>query len=355
MLLRRLPLQLLKLRPISTQLPSKLPIVTRSYTIMTTERKITDWVPKDSKTGEFNRLASTFRHQISRTSSDLPPESNRYHLYVSYACPWAHRTLIVRALKGLEKHISVSVVHWHMGPSGWRFGEEGEGEEIQKAPEPNTGAKFMRDIYNTVEGYDGRFTVPLLWDKKMNRIVNNESSEIIRMFYEEFDDILPEEKRGNSYYKEEDRQRIDEFNGWVYETVNNGVYKSGFATTQEAYEKAVISLFSSLDKIEAILRESSGPYIFGSSLTEADIRLYPTIIRFDPVYVQHFKTNLKMIRHDYPNIEKWLRHLYWDIPAFRETTNFEHIKKHYTKSHPQINPHGITPLGPVPDILPKNA
>ncbi|KAF8248547.1 hypothetical protein K440DRAFT_660782 [Wilcoxina mikolae CBS 423.85] len=320
-----------------------------------TTRNIVDWVPKDSSTGEFNRLPSSFRNSICRQpGSQFPPEANRYHLFVSFACPWAHRTLIVRRLKGLESIIPVSVVHWHMGSEGWRFGHPGESPEIASAPERVTGANFLRDIYFKANpGYEGRFTVPTLWDTKLQTIVNNESSEIIRFLYTEFDDLLPEEKRGVTFYPGELAEKIDEFNGWIYDTVNNGVYKCGFATTQEAYEKNVIALFESLDKIESILASSKGRYILGKQLTEADIRLYPTIVRFDPVYVQHFKTNLKMIRHNYPNIEKWLRHLYWDISGFKDTTNFEHIKKHYTKSHPQINPKGITPLGPVPDILPK--
>jgi glutathionyl-hydroquinone reductase len=184
-----------------------------------------------------------------------------------------------------------------------------------------------------------------------------QSSEIIRMFYYEFDDILPEQYKKLDLFPETLRKDIESSNEWIYNDVNNGVYKSGFATTQEAYEKAVTTLFAALDKIEAHLssrQKENKEYLFGDNVTEADIRLYTTIARFDAVYVQHFKTNLRDIRSGYPAIHKWLRHLYWDIPAFGETTQFEHIKKHYTKSHSQINPFAITPLGPVPDILPKD-
>jgi len=322
--------------------------------------RVLDWVPINSKTGEFNRKPSVFRNSISRSpTAEFPAEANRYHLFVSYACPWAHRTLLVRRLKGLESILPVSVVHWHLGTNGWHFAtpdEASSSPEIAVAPEKVIGARFLKDFYFKVnDEYDGRWTVPLLWDTKKNTIVNNESSEIIRFMYTEFDGLIDEKRRGITYYPEDLAKQIDDMNEWVYDTVNNGVYKSGFATMQEAYEEAVYKVFESLDRIEGILEKSSGPYLLGDRLTEADIRLYPTIVRFDPVYVQHFKTNIKMIRHDYPAIHKWLRHLYWDFPEFNETTNFEHIKKHYTKSHSQINPKSITPVGPVPDIKPKDA
>jgi len=192
--------------------------------------------------------------------------------------------------------------------------------------------------------------VPVLWDKKTESIVNNESSEIIRMFYTEFDSLLPEEKRGITFYPKKFGKEIDEINDWVYNTVNNGVYKCGFATTQEAYENHVFPLFKSLDRLEEMLAKSAGKYLLGNELTEADIRLYPTIVRFDPVYVQHFKTNIGTIRHNYPKINAWLKHLYWEIPGFKETTNFTHIKAHYMTSHKSINPHGIVAAGPIPHI-----
>ncbi|KAI9780247.1 MAG: S-glutathionyl-(chloro)hydroquinone reductase [Geoglossum umbratile] len=316
--------------------------------------RITDWVALGDKSGEFKRGQSTFRDFISKKpGANFPPERGRYHLYVSYACPWAHRTLIARKLKGLDDIVGFTVVHWHLGDKGWRFATPDEnlpGENV--TPDPNhKDATHLRDLYFKVNpDYTGRFTVPVLWDKKTSRIVNNESSEIIRMFYYEFDEFLPEEYKNVDLFPKELRKQIEETNDWTYSDVNN----AGFATTQEAYERNVKQLFTSLDRVEAHLASSPGPYYFGSAITEADIRLYTTIARFDPCYVQHFKTNLRDIRSGYPAIHRWLRKLYWDVPAFHDTTQFEHIKKHYTKSHTQINPLGITPLGPVPDILPKD-
>ena len=232
--------------------------------------------------------------------------------------------------------------------------EEVAGDNVTRDP-LNPDHNHLREIYFQVDPeYKGRFTVPTLYDKKKKTIVNNESSEIIRMFYTEFDDLLPDNFKSVDLYPEQLRKEIDATNEWTYDKINNGVYKSGFATTQDAYEKAVIPLFEALDRAEAHLAESSGPYYFGENITEADIRLYTTIVRFDVVYVQHFKTNLRDIRSGYPHLHEWLRKLYWDVPAFGETTQFEHIKKHYTKSHRQINPPSITPFGPVPDILKKD-
>ncbi|KAF8477372.1 cell wall biogenesis protein/glutathione transferase [Kalaharituber pfeilii] len=334
-------------------LPSGTRLNFRSVRAMTSSEaklsspKITDWA--DSKTGEFHRKPSAFRNTISRAPGA------EYHLYVSYACPWAHRTLIVRELKGLQDVIGFTCVHWHLTEGGWHFAAANEslpGENV--TPEPFYNFPRLRDLYFKAEpNYSGRFTVPVLWDKQRETIVNNESAEIIRMLYTEFDEFVADEYKGLEFLKGKQKE-VDELNAWIYNDINNGVYKCGFATTQQAYDNNIYTLFSSLDRVESILSSSPGPYLLGAELTEADIRLYTTIARFDPVYVQHFKCNLRDIRHGYPAIHKWLRHLYWDIDAFRKTTEFEHIKLHYTKSHSNINPHGITPAGPVPHILPKD-
>lgn len=263
-------------------------------------------------------------------------------------------------------------------PTGWRFvtaDEKLPGENT--IPDPiHPEFTHIREVYFSNDpDYSGRFTVPVLFDKKTKQIVSNEvrtnikyphintnqtnnpqSAEIIRMLYYEFDDLITDQYKKLDLFPANLRSEIEASNEWIYNGVNNGVYKSGFATTQEAYEKNVTTLFASLDKIEAHLSKQSAisPFFFGNTVTEADIRLFTTIVRFDPVYVQHFKCNIRDIRSGYPAIHRWVRGLYWDLPAFGETTDFEHIKKHYTKSHKQINPFAITPVGPVPDILPKD-
>ncbi|KAK2044158.1 glutathione S-transferase [Colletotrichum somersetense] len=323
--------------------------------------KVTDWVKASDASGEFKRQQSSFRNWISREQgAKFPPEKGRYHLYISYACPWACRTLITRKLKGLEDIISYSAVHWHLGEKGWRFATKDDrnvpGDNVVPDPVPgHEGYTHLRDVYFESEPrYEARFTVPVLYDTKLKTIVSNESSEIIRMLYTEFDDLIEEKYRQVNLYPKALRSQIDEVNEWTYDKINNGVYKSGFATTQEAYERNVVALFEALDKTEAHLKsvEDKGPYYFGKDITEADIRLFVTIIRFDPVYVQHFKCNIRDIRSGYPYIHKWMRNLYWNVPAFKDTTQFEHIKWHYTKSHTQINPVSVTPVGPLPDILP---
>lgn len=288
--------------------------------------KITQWASKD---GQFRRHDSVFRDWISRKQGSVfMPERDRYHLYISHACPWAHRVAIVRTLKGLEEVLPLSVVSWHMGDKGWAFDPSIE----NATDEPLYGYKHLSDLYFKAQSdYSGRYTVPVLWDKKNETIVSNESSEIIRMLYHEFDEFVDEAQAKLDLLPKHLESDIDEMNKWVYDTVNNGVYKSGFATTQEAYESNVIPLFKALDRLESILKDSKGPYLCGTAFTEADIRLFTTIIRFDPVYVQHFKCNIGMIRYDFPHLHTWLRHLYWDFPPIRDTVFFDHIKKHYTK------------------------
>lgn len=308
--------------------------------------------------GSFVRKPSSFRDTIEK-GGQYEPEKGRYHLYVSYACPWAHRTLITRKLKGLEDIISVTVVSPHMGTHGWPFGDVDQFPGAE--PDPIQGAQHMKDIYLKVEPeYDGRFTVPALFDKKTSKIVNNESAEILRIFNTAFNELIPAEKAALDAYPEPLRKDIESSHEWIYATVNNGVYRSGFATSQEAYETAVKALFDSLDRIEEMFKsqvEKAGGidkeyFLIGNQLTESDIRLYTTIVRFDPVYHGHFKCNYRTIRDGYPLIHKWMQNLYWNYPAFKDTTNFEHIKVHYYWSHSHINPTRVVPLGPVPNVRP---
>ncbi|TXT07379.1 hypothetical protein VHUM_03099 [Vanrija humicola] len=323
---------------------------------------LTDWAQKD---GEFKRQVSSFREHITEGGKH-PAEKDRYHLYVSYACPWAHRALILRALKGLEDIITVSVVHPHLLEGGWHFVPY-DLKDTPPAPMSEHNNKtfpgatiddlhhkgHLRELYELAEPeYSARWTVPVLWDKKLNTIVSNESSEIIRDLTFAFDSLLPDGpgKELNTF-PEELRKEIEEFEEWSYNDINNGVYKSGFATSQEAYNKAAEALAKALDRVEGILSDGR-EYLIGGRLTEADVRLYTTIVRYDPVYYVHFKCNWGSIRHDYPNINRWLKNLYWNNPAFKETTNFEHIKEHYFYSHTQINPFRIVPYGPNVDIEP---
>ncbi|CAK7198181.1 S-glutathionyl-(chloro)hydroquinone reductase [Sporothrix eucalyptigena] len=324
--------------------------------------KVTDWVDPKDHTGEFKRQVSSFRDIIGKADETgtvpFPAEKDRYHLYVSYACPWATRALIGRKLKGLEDIISFSVVHWHLGSNGWRFvtAEDTDSPGVNVVPDPLPGHEaftHLREVYMLANpNYTGRITVPVLWDKKTRTIVNNESSEILRMFGTAFDDLVAPQYKKVDLYPEALRKQIDETHEWQYDLINNGVYKSGFATKQEAYERNVVALFEALDRTEKHLSTQKGPYWFGDVMTEVDVRLFVTIIRFDPVYVQHFKCNIRDIRSGYPYIHKWMRNLYWNHPAYKDSTDFMHIKNHYTKSHTQINPFSIAPLGPVPDILP---
>ncbi len=287
-----------------------------------------------NKDGKFIRSETTFRHQIT-PDGPFKPEADRYHLYVSLACPWAHRTLIFRKLKGLEDLISVTVVDPLMLDNGWEFGDD---------PDPINGFDYLHQVYSAADGgYNGRSTVPILWDKQTGQIVNNESAEIIRIFNSAFNDLT-----GNDadYYPEAQRDQIDEINAFVYDNINNGVYKCGFATRQPAYEEAFAALFSALDKVEAQL--SNTRYLIGDTLTEADWRLFTTLIRFDQVYNVHFKCNRQRIE-DFPNLREYIRELY-QVDGVAETVNFDHIKRHYYMSHTSLNPTQIVPVGPDLDL-----
>lgn len=299
------------------------------------------WYDTKKSGGKFERQASKFRNDISSDdSSEFKAESGRYHLYVSLACPWAHRTLIFRKLKGLENHIDVSIVHPEMLENGWEFKTYpgATGDKLYNAD-------FVHQIYTKAQpSVTTRVTVPVLWDTKTHSIVNNESAEIIRIFNTAFNALT-----GNTddYYPKALREEIDSVNERVYHDINNGVYKAGFATSQAAYEEAVTSLFNALDWIEA--RLSKQRYLVGDSITEADWRLFTTLIRFDAVYHGHFKCNKRQIA-DYPNIFGYMKELY-QVDGVRETVNLDHIKRHYYFSHTMINPTQVIPVGPEQDFM----
>ncbi|MBL0798781.1 glutathione S-transferase family protein [Pseudomonas sp. B7] len=301
---------------------------------------------ESSKDGAFQREQAQRRNWVTRNGEPGPSgeggfaaEAGRYHLYVSLACPWAHRTLILRKLKGLESLIDVSVVSWLMLENGWTFDQNlgSTGDKLDHFD-------FMHQRYTAdTADYTGRVTVPVLWDKKLKRIVSNESAEIIRMFNSAFDDLT-----GNDldFYPAPLRGEIDALNERIYPAVNNGVYRAGFATSQNAYEEAFDDVFAELDHLEQVL--DANRYLTGEYLTEADVRLFTTLIRFDAVYHGHFKCNLRRIS-DYPNLSNWLREMYqW--PGVAETVDFQHIKHHYYGSHKTINPTGVVPKGPKQDF-----
>jgi putative glutathione S-transferase len=306
----------------------------------------TGWYDTKSGGGRFVRDESVFRNWITNDGSAGPSgeagfraEADRYHLYVSMACPWAHRTLIFRSLKGLQSMIAVSAVNAFMGDDGWTFAE-GDGV----IPDTANHKMYMHEIYTLAKAdYSGRVTVPVLWDKKLSTIVNNESAEIIRMFNSAFDDVGA---KPGDYYPTALRQEINDMNDLIYPNLNNGVYRTGFATTQEAYEEAVTDVFIALDTLEE--RLATQRYLTGADVTEADWRLFTTLIRFDAVYVGHFKCSKRRIV-DNPNLWGYLRDLY-QLPGIAETVKLDHVKQHYYSSHESINPTGIIPVGPSVDF-----
>ncbi len=304
------------------------------------------WYDTKETRGHFKRQESRFRNYVTADGSAGPSgeggfkaEAGRYHLYVSLACPWAHRTLIFRKLKKLEDLISVSIVDPYMLENGWEFKDRNGGTK-----DDLFGSDYLWQVYTRADpNYSGRVTVPVLWDKQKNTIVSNESAEIIRMFNTAFNGLTGST---DDFYPEDLRKDIDALNAEIYDKVNNGVYKCGFATTQDAYESHVGPLFDMLDTLEA--RLSKGRYLFGDRMTEADWRLFTTLVRFDPVYVGHFKCNIRRIA-DYPNLWGYLKDLY-QTPGIADTVDFYHIKHHYYGSHRMINPTGIVPSGPMMDL-----
>jgi putative glutathione S-transferase len=299
-----------------------------------------EWYDTGATAGRFVRQASAFRDRVTADgSSGFLAEPGRYHLYVSLACPWAHRTLIFRKLKRLEEAISLSIVDPYMGSNGWAFSHRSG-----CIPDTINGARYLHEIYTRARPfYTGRVTVPILWDKQKRTIVNNESAEIIRMLNSEFDSFGD---AALDFYPEHLRDDIDALNEVVYAKVNNGVYRCGFATRQDAYEEAFADLFDTLAVLE--VRLASRRYLLGARITEADWRLFTTLVRFDAVYFGHFKCNLRRIA-DHPNLSGYLRDLYQQ-PGVAETVNFDHIKCHYYQSHKTINPTGIVPVGPAQDL-----
>ncbi len=294
------------------------------------------WEKQIGEDGAFNRKPTSFRHSIS-ANGPFEPEKNRYHLYVSYACPWAHRTLIVRRLKGLEDVISVDVVASFLPGTGWSFNSDEPGATGDRVNHFDD----LREVYCAADtNYAGSITVPVLWDKKQKTIVNNESAEIIRLFNSEFNRFA--KNPDLDLYPGELAAQIDELNAWIYRDINNGVYRCGFAQTQRAYDRAFTRLFAALDRVETIL--GTGRYLTGQRLSEADIRLFTTLVRFDAVYYTHFKTNLKRVV-DYPSIWRFVCDIY-ALEGVAETLDMDHIKKHYYQSHTHINPFGIVPAGP---------
>ena len=305
------------------------------------------WYDTESSGGRFEREESSFRDWLTADGSPgpdgqegFPAAPGRYHVYASYACPWAHRVLIYRALKGLEEHVGVSFVHWHMGEDGWTF----EPDEDGIVGDRLSGRRFLRDVYTDARpDATTRVTVPVLWDTERGAIVSNESSEIIRMLDHAFDDLGA---TPGDHYPEGRREEIDRINARVYDTLNNGVYKCGFATTQAAYDEAIVPLFETLDWLEGILAERR--CLTGDEPLECDWRLLPTLLRFDPVYHGHFKCDRRRIV-DYPNLWGYTRDLY-QRPGIAGTCDFGHVRRHYHLSHETINPHGILPIGPDLDF-----
>ncbi|KAK5951614.1 hypothetical protein OHC33_007293 [Knufia fluminis] len=329
--------------------------------------------PRQSTVAEHLSGSTDSWHSTLSASGPFNPEKGRYHMYIGLFCPFAHRANLVRHLKGLQDAIPISIVRAYPkgdenGWPGWRFPKD-DNEYPGATTDRLFGSEYLHQVYFRADPeYKGRYTVPALWDTKTNTMVNNESTDLLRNLQNAFDDVLIEEGKSREaslhFYPEHLRSKIDSICEWMQTHLNTGVYKAGFAPDQETYDKNVVPVFAALNKLEKIVKEHGGPFALGAELTEVDIRLYPTLIRFDTVYVQHFKCNLGTIRHDYPVLNNYMRGLYWGeneivlsdgsrqrITAFGPTTvDFKHIKENYTKSHYDVNPKAITPRGPWPDV-----
>ncbi|KAH6643614.1 glutathione S-transferase [Boeremia exigua] len=288
-------------------------------------------------------------HGVISEGGEFPVEKDRYHLYIGLFCPFAHRANLVRHIKHLQPFLPISIVKpYPKGEPGWRFDET----YPNATPDHLYNSRFLHQIYFRDDpAYSGKYSVPLLWDKKEKRVVSSESMELLKWLPRAFDSLIGDEKiRSIDFYPEHLRAKIDEVTPWLTSLICHGVYKAGFNTTQDGYNEHVVPLFAALNKLEKLVHSNGGPYILGDTLTELDLLAYPTVVRFDTVYAQHFKTNLGTIRHDYPVLNNWLKNLYHNIEGFKESTDFQHIKENYTKSHPDINPLAITPLGPYPEV-----
>ncbi|OCK79955.1 glutathione S-transferase [Lepidopterella palustris CBS 459.81] len=294
-------------------------------------------------------------HGVIKPDGEFPPEKGRYHLYIGLFCPFAHRANLVRYIKGLTDIIDISIVKPYpkgddKGWPGWTFPKTND-EYPNATVDKLFGSEYLHELYFKADKeYKGRYSVPLLWDKKTGTIVNNESAELLRWLPTAFNSLIPEELASIDLYPESLRSEIDSISEWVQRDLNTGVYKAGFAITQEGYDEGIIPVFGALNKLEELVAKNGGPFILGKTMTELDIRAYTTMVRFDTVYVQHFKCNLGTIRHDYPVLNNWLKNMYWNVRGCKESTDFKHIKENYTKSHRDINPHAITPMGPYPNV-----
>ncbi|KAF1988799.1 glutathione S-transferase [Aulographum hederae CBS 113979] len=346
---------LLRKRPLR-QIRINTSTLTPKFSSTTTSRE-TPVIMTDSTTPIHKVGTDDGWHGVIAQGSQFPPEKGRYHLYIGLFCPFAHRINLLLHLFHLTSLIDISVVKPYpkgddKGWPGWCFPET-DGEYEGATMDKLFGSRWLHEVYFRDDPeYKGRFSVPMVWDRGGGRVVCNESAELLRWLPTAFTPLLPtpSPQTSLSLYAPHLRPTIDNLSTWIQRDLNTGVYKAGFAPDQETYDKNVLPVFAALNRLEKVAMENGGPYLLGEEMTEVDVRVFATLIRFDTIYVQHFKCNLGSIRHNYPVLNNWLKNLYWNVPGFRETTDFRHIKDNYTKSHPAVNPRGITPMGPFPHV-----